>query len=203
VAEAPYDTHDLRGVLDEFFERFGVRGWNAARCVENSELFLESAQVRLGRQDLGRFGQLNPRVARQYDLRAPVFLAELNLDLILARRNPGRSFKALPVYPAIQRDVAMFVPESVSHEAVLGSIQKARSPHLNQVALFDVFRGHPVPENHKSMAYSFVYRSPDRTLTDAEVNAAHDPVVAGLKADLSAIIREAGDPPAGTTPIQD
>ena len=117
-------------------------------------------------------------------------MAELNLDMLLARRNPAKSFKPLPVFPAIRRDVAMLVPEGLTHEAVLSAVKQSKPANLEQVELFDVFRGKNVPEGQKSMAYAFTYRHSERTLTDAEVNAAHQGLVEQLKQRLGATIRE-------------
>jgi phenylalanyl-tRNA synthetase beta chain len=188
--EARFDAFDLKGILEEFLEHFGIRGVSHARRPESTSLMVESATVHLGKLPLGEFGQVSPVLARRYDLRDPVFLAELNLDTLLARRNPAKSFGPLPQFPAIRRDIAMIVPEHLTHEAVLTTARQARPANLEGVELFDVFRGQNVPAGQKSMAYAFTYRHSDRTLTDAEVNAAHEQLVAQLKQKLGAIIRE-------------
>jgi phenylalanyl-tRNA synthetase beta chain len=188
--DAKFDVYDLKGVLEEFLEQFGLRGVNFVRRAESSSLWLESATIQLGKFQLGEFGQLTPALARQYDLRDAVLLAEMNLDLLLARRNTARSFKALPSFPSIRRDVAMIVPDLTTHDAVLQVVKQTKPAHLESVELFDVFRGKNVPPGQKSMAYAFTYRSPERTLTDAEVNAAHERVVEQLKQKLNANVRE-------------
>ena len=181
----------MKGILEEFLEDFGLRGISYSRRNQSTNLFLESATINLGKFTIGEFGQLLPTLSKQYDLRDAVFLAELNLDLLLARRNTSKGFKPLPAYPAIRRDVAMLVPESVTHETVLQAVRQAKAPNLESVELFDVFRGKNVPPTQKSMAYAFVYRSPERTLTDAEANSAHEKVVSQLKQKLEATVREA------------
>lgn len=188
--EAKFDVYDLKGVLEQFFEHFGVRGLTYVRRPEPTQLFAESALVHLGRFELGQIGQLLPTVARQYDLRDAVFLAELNLDTLLARRNPNKSFRSLPAFPAIRRDVAMLVAEATTHEAVVQVVKQAKPANLESVDLFDVFRGKGVPSGQKSMAYAFTYRSQEKTLTDPEANGAHDKVVTALKQKLQATVRE-------------
>jgi phenylalanyl-tRNA synthetase beta chain len=181
---------DLKGLLEEFLERFGVRGVVYARRAESTALCLESAAVQLGKQSIGELGQLLPSLSRKYDLRDAVLLAELNLDLLLARRNRAKTFKALPAFPAIRRDVAMLVPEATTHDAVLALVKQAKPQQLESVELFDVFRGKNVPPGKKSMAYAFTYRNAERTLTDAEATAAHDKLVELFKRDLQAVVRE-------------
>jgi phenylalanyl-tRNA synthetase beta chain len=188
--EAKFDVYDLKGLLEEFLEQFGLRGLNYVRRQDSTALLLESATVNLGRFQLGEFGQLLPPLARQYDLRDAVLLAELNLDVLLARRNTAKSFRPLPAFPAIRRDVAMLVPEATTHEAVLQVVKQAKPANLETTELFDVFRGKNVPPGQKSVAYAFTYRHAERTLTDAEVNAAHEKLVAQLKQRLQAVVRE-------------
>ena len=225
--EARFDLYDLKGLLEEFLEQFGLRGLTYARRPDSAtvplnpaspescrgfplspsegeragvrgcssvlhppSLFLESATVQLGKFQLGELGQLLPPLARQYDLRDAVLLAELNLDQLLARRNTGKYFRALPAFPAIRRDVAMILPEATSHDAVLQVVKQAKPANLEGVELFDVFRGKNVPPGQKSMAYAFTYRHAERTLTDAEVNAAQENLVAQLKQHLQAVVRE-------------
>jgi phenylalanyl-tRNA synthetase beta chain len=188
--EAKFDIYDLKGLLEEFLEQFGLRGMNYVRRQDSTALLLESATVHLGRFQLGEFGQLLPPLARQYDLRDAVLLAELNLDMLLARRNTTKSFRPLPGFPTIRRDVAMLVPEATTHEAILQVVKQAKPANLETTELFDVFRGKNVPPSQKSMAYAFTYRHAERTLTDAEVNAAHEKLVAQLKQRVQAVVRE-------------
>jgi len=188
--EARFDIYDLKGLVEEFLEQFGLRGITYARRPESTALFLESASIQLGKFQLGGIGQLLPTLNKRYDLRDAVLLVELNLDLLLTRRNTAKSFKPLPMFPSIRRDVAMLVPEATTHEAVLQAVKQVKPANLESVEVFDIFRGKNVPPGQKSMAYAFIYRNPDRTLTDAEVNAAHQKVVEHFKTALRAIVRE-------------
>jgi phenylalanyl-tRNA synthetase beta chain len=189
--DAKLDASDVKGAVEEFLDHFGVRGVAFARRTETTAMFLESATIALGgKLPLGETGQLSPALAKTYDLRDAVFLAELNLDQLLARRNPAKSFKPLPQFPAIRRDVAMLVPEATTHESVLQTVRKTKPANLETVELFDIFRGKNVPEGQKSLAYAFTYRSQEKTLTDAEVNAGHLKIVEALKQNLGATVRE-------------
>src|SRR5262249_19875598 len=144
--EAKFDIYDLKGLVEEFFDQFGIRGAGFTRRANSGEWFLESAAIQLGKLPLGELGQLLPALAKKYDLRDAVLLAELNLDQLLARRNPTKSFKLLPQFPTIRRDVAMLVPEATTHEAVLQTVKQAKPANLESVELFDVFRGKNVPD---------------------------------------------------------
>ncbi len=188
--DAKFDAYDLKGLVEDLLEQFGLRGIACGKRAESTALFLESAAVTLGgKVPLGELGQLLPTLAKKYDLRDAVFLAEFNLDLLLSRRNPVKSFKALPQFPSSRRDVAMLVPEAVTHEAVLQAVKQAKAANLETVELFDVFRGKSVPDGQKSLAYAFTYRAADKTLTDADVNSAHEKITTALKTQLQAELR--------------
>ncbi len=188
---AKFDACDVKGLVEEFIEQFGLRGVAFGKRAESAALFLESAAVTLGgKLPLGELGQLLPVLAKKYDLRDAVFLAEFNLDLLLAKRNASKSFKALPQFPSSRRDVAMIVPETVTHDAVLLTIKQTKPANLEAVELFDVFRGKHVPAGQKSLAYALTYRGADKTLTDAEINAAHEKIVAAFRVQLAATFRE-------------
>jgi len=187
-----FDAFDLKGIVEEFLEQFGLRKVLFTTWKVKSESFLELAMVSLPgeKNNFGVIGQLLPALAKKYDLRDGVFLAELNLDQLLARRNPAKSFKPLPQFPTIRRDVAMIVPEATTHDAVLQVVRQTKPANLEAVELFDVFRGKHVPEGQKSLAYAFTYRSPEKTLTDAEVNSAHEKIVETFKQQLKATVRK-------------
>jgi phenylalanyl-tRNA synthetase beta chain len=188
--EAKFDTYDLKGIVEEFLEQFGLRGVAFGKRADSTAWFLESAAVTLGgKLPLGELGQLLPALAKKYDLRDAVFLAEFNLDLLITKRNPAKSFRSLPQFPSSRRDVAILVPETVTHEAVCQTVKQAKPANLESMELFDVFRGTGMPDGQKSLAYAFTYRAAEKTLTDAEVNAAHEKTVESLKQKLSAIIR--------------
>jgi phenylalanyl-tRNA synthetase beta chain len=181
----------LKGIVEDFFDQFGIRGVVYKQLGSPHDLYLECAEVSIGgKLIIGRIGQIHPRHFSFFKVRDHIFVAEFNLDLLLARRNPAKSFKSLPQFPAIRRDVAMLVPEATTHESVLQTVKQAKPANLESVELFDVFRGKNVPEGQKSLAYALTYRALEKTLTDAEVNSAHAKVVEALKAQLKATVRE-------------
>ena len=185
------DASDLKGVVEELLERLGLRGVVFQRRAEPAGIFVESAEVKLGGKFLlGELGQVSPLLGRKLDLRDPVFLAEFNLDELLLRRPPPGGFRPLPAFPAIARDVALVVPETVTNEQVLQVVKRVRAEFLEQVELFDVFRGQSIAAGTKSVAYAFTYRHAERTLKDDEVTASHAKVIAALRGELGATIRD-------------
>ena len=184
------DAADLKGIVEELLERVGAFGINYERREAGTSLFLESAELKMGKNVIGQMGQLLPALGKEYDSRDAIYLAELDLEILLKRRTTNKSFKPLPKFPAIERDVAMLVAESVTHSEVLAVVKKAKADNLVDTRLFDVFRGQNVPVGQKSLAYSFTYRSMEKTLTDEEINGAHESLVMSFKEQLGATIRD-------------
>ena len=184
------DVFDLKGLVDTFLDTFGIRGfsWRTETCGQN-EFFVEKASLCLGKNVLGTIGQLMPLIARDYDIKDSVFMAELDLDRLVSMRVSSRSFKALPAYPSVRRDIAMLVDETITHADVNKAVKKAKIKQLDSVEVFDIFRGKNVPEGKKSVAYTFVYRDPETTLTDNQVNKAHEQLVQQLQKTLGAEMR--------------
>lgn len=187
--EAAYDVLDLKGMLELLLERLGLRGVQFQRRPEPSGCFVESATLTMGRNVVGELGQLHPVKARKLDLRSKVFLAELDLDLFLARRSTKKTLAPLAAFPSSRRDVAMVVADAVTHDEVLKAIRKAKADLLEEVRLFDEFRGGNVPQGSRSLAYALVYRHAARTLKDEEVQAQHDKVLQNLAKEVGAVFR--------------
>jgi phenylalanyl-tRNA synthetase beta chain len=188
--DATMDVFDLKGLLEVFFDQFGVKGLVWDKQASGTDLFVECAVLRWGKDKAGEVGQLTPKLARQYDLRDAVFLAEIDLDLLMARRNASHQLKPLPAHPSIRRDAALLAPAALLHETILAAVKKAKPQNLERVDLFDVFHGKNVPAGQKSLAYAFVYRHPERTLTDAEVNQTHQSLMETLQKSLGVTVRE-------------
>jgi phenylalanyl-tRNA synthetase beta chain len=128
--------------------------------------------------------------AKKLDLRDAIFVAEVELEPLLVVGEREKTFRELPRFPAVVRDVALVVEEGVSHGEIVATVEKNLNKFLESVELFDIYRGSSIPTGKKSMAYSLTFRAPDRTLVDAEVNAAHEQLKRSLQQSLKCEIRE-------------
>jgi len=105
----------------------------------------------------------------------------------------AKKFRELQRFPSISRDIALFAPDALSHEKILGVIETGREPLLAAVELFDLFAGSSgenIGAGRKSLAYSLTYLDKNRTLTSDEVSAAHDRIRERLKSELGVELRE-------------
>ena len=108
--------------------------------------------------------------------------------MIVADREPI-SFRAISRYPDVFRDSAFLLDDETSAEAILSTIGGVRGKLVENVTLFDVYRGKGVPEGKKSVAIRVRYRSSERTLTDDEINKAHGRIVKSMEKQLGAQLR--------------
>jgi phenylalanyl-tRNA synthetase beta chain len=142
---------------------------------------------------VGWFGQVHPELAERYDLPAATYLFQLEVPQLLSaatRRNRWQpAFAAFPTVPASERDLALVVPSSTASGDLLQAIRKAGKPLLEQAELVDRYEGEQVASGSCSQAFRLRYRDAKRTLTDAEVDGAHQAIRAALEKQFGAQLR--------------
>jgi phenylalanyl-tRNA synthetase beta chain len=188
----PIDFFDLKGVVTNVLAGLGIDEARTAWLPAGEVSFVHPGKAALvairgagpgsgpdaGPDGVvGVAGALHPEVAQACDLPGEVWVAEL--DLVGLGHYVPRLIapKALPRFPAITRDIAVIVDEAFRAGEIVEEVRALDDPQIESVRLFDCYRGAPVPPTKKSLAYSIAYRSPDRTLTDDEVNALHATVL--------------------------
>ena len=129
-------------------------------------------------------GEVHPHIVEAWELRTTqrVLLAELSLDGLAAGRLPAEKAGVVPRFPEVDRDLAVVVPEPTPAAAVEALVREHAGELLRDVTLFDVYRGVPLAADEKSLAYRVRLGASDRTLTEAELEAAVASVVAALPA---------------------
>jgi phenylalanyl-tRNA synthetase beta chain len=189
MASGRVDFYDLKGVLEALERVVGV----SATLRAGAEIpFLHpgrQAEIAFERQVLGWIGEIHPEVARSFDLKTDAVAMEIDLDVLDRRRKPSATYTPVPRYPAVFRDMAVVVQERVSAAEVEAAIHRTGGALVETVDLFDVYRGEPVPEGKKSLAFSIQYRAADRTLTDEEVVTIQGKIVHTLEKDLGGVLR--------------
>jgi phenylalanyl-tRNA synthetase beta chain len=177
------DFFDLKGALECVVPDLSFRP------AKYPDLAL-AVDVWSGDRMVGFGGQLS---ATKSGAPGPVLITELHADLLLAASESAKKFRELDRYPSITRDIAMILPEEISHERILRAIQEPKEPLLERVELFDLFAGEGAAglgAARKSLAYRLTYRDRSRTLTSEEVSAVHAKIRERLQRDLSAELRE-------------
>jgi phenylalanyl-tRNA synthetase beta chain len=177
------DLFDLKGVLECVVANLSFR-------PEKSADFALAVEIWSGDERIGFGGHLS---AGKSSAAGPVLVAELNADLLLDRGGSAKKFRELDRYPSITRDIAMIVPNKLTHAEISRVIQEPPEPLLESVQLFDLFEisEETAPTaSGKSLAYRLTYRAKTRTLTNEEVTAAHAKIRERLKRELGVTLRE-------------
>jgi phenylalanyl-tRNA synthetase beta chain len=177
------DFFDLKGAIE--LARTGLsfrRGQHAN--------FALAVEITADNQLVGLAGQLTNSLASTIDASGGVFVAEVSLDFPTSGLGSRATFRELGKFPAVSRDIAMIVPEDLTHERIWEVIFHPAEPLLERIEVFDLFAGTEIGEGKKSLAYRLTYRDRSRTLTSEEVNAAHAKIRERLRSDLGAELRE-------------
>jgi len=110
--------------------------------------------------------------------------------LRIQAENRSIAVKEIPKFPAVNRDVAMIVPSELKYEEVEGTVQKIDLPYLEEMKLFDIFESEKLGEGKKSLAVSFTFQDPEKTLTDKEIDEWMNKIMLSFEKDLKAEIRK-------------
>ncbi|MCS6774476.1 MAG: phenylalanine--tRNA ligase subunit beta [Thermoflexales bacterium] len=185
------DFYHLKGILEGLFDAINIRGVQWQPAQHPALMPGRAAQVMVGGENVGVFGELHPLVRERWDLPAqPVLLAELDVMALQRAQGADRTIADVPRFPATIEDLAVIVDERVTAAEVEQVIRQAGGELLGAVRLFDVYRGEQVGAGRKSLAWSLVYQAPDRTLTAKEAEKLRGKIIRTLESRLGATIRQ-------------
>ena len=184
-----YDFFDLKGTLEMLLELRRVQSFSFEAAEDPRFVKGCCALLKIDRKPAGVFGRFVPALTRGIKTTAPLYGAVIQLAGLLSAKEKSILCQPVSAFPAVTRDVAFIAPESLENKKVLEFIRNAHVPNLEEVELFDLFKNESLGAGRKSMAYSLVFRSLDRTLTDDEVNQAHEKLRTKLEKGLSVELR--------------
>ena len=186
----PADFFDLKGAVEDVVEAMGIAPPRFELSDHAALHPASAAALVIGGTVAGHLGQIHPRLAAHFEVPPETCVAELDWEALLSRSLAVKQLRGVPKFPAIARDLAFVVDAPVPAERLLEEIRAADGAKLlERVTLFDVYRGPPVPEGRKSVAFGLLLRAADRTLTDAEADALCAAIRERLKSRVGAEIR--------------
>ena len=147
------------------------------------------AIMTVGDTVIAQLGEIHPDVAENFGIEKRVYLAEIKLYLVPGLRQEIGAVKALPRFPAVSRDLALVMDESVEVGPLMAAIRKAAGKLIEDVKLFDIYRGAQLGEGRKSVAFALSFRAADRTLADNDIAGAMKKILAVCENDYNAVIR--------------
>ena len=185
-----YDFYDLKGIVEEVFSKLKFQSFSIKRSVQTEFHPGRSADVFVGKEYIGSFGEIHPDVLENFGLnKKTVLVAEFNIELIKKYINKPFVYQGIVKYPAVPRDLALVMNENILVGDVLKTIEKI-DKKVEKVELFDIYQGIGVEPGKKSVAISILLRDDSKTLEEKEINDIIDKILAKMKKDYMAELRQ-------------
>ena len=185
-----YDLFDLKGLLE---------GWLRDRRIQAAECrpvdcptFAQgrSAAFAWGDTQLAVFGEVAGELTQDIRLKHPLFIALIELQNVLEAPTSERTYQPLPQFPAVVRDISLIADSGLANQSIVDTVLSMKCPWLQKIELFDVYEDkQALGRNKQRLAYSLTYRDPGKTLTDEQVNEAHERIRQGLAKQLDVELR--------------
>ncbi|NNC94085.1 MAG: phenylalanine--tRNA ligase subunit beta [Chitinophagales bacterium] len=179
----------MKAAVDETLKQFGIDSWKQQE-IEKDEHLSEGVRYLLGEDIVATFGKLKATVLKKAGIKNEVYYADLEWDKMKEKNEHKKvRFSEIPKYPQIRRDLALLVNESVKFAEIESLARKLGKNILQEVNLFDVYRGKNLEEGKKSYAVSYVFQDLKKTLTDEEIETVMTRLIDKYKEELNAEIR--------------
>ncbi|MGX5201622.1 phenylalanine--tRNA ligase subunit beta [Aliikangiella sp. IMCC44632] len=183
------DFFDLKGDLEALFAMTAATEQFTFEATTQHALHPgQTAAILRNGQKVGVIGKLHPQIQKDFDLDEAVFLFEMDLKKLLSRKLP--TFNPLSKFPSIRRDIAILVKESVTSTQIVDLIGQTAKHWLNNIVIFDIYRGKGIEPGFKSIAIGFNLERSDRTFKEAEINKTLEKVISTLTDKLGAVLRD-------------
>jgi phenylalanyl-tRNA synthetase beta chain len=184
----PVGFHDLAGAVQQLLTLLRIEG--AGSRPTESALLDYGLDYTLGKKTLGSLGLVKPGLARLAEVKAPVFYADLDWNVLLAAHNPTVRYREVPRFPEVRRDLSVVLDAAVSFADLERTARQTERKLLRAINVFDVYAGDKLDAGKKSYSVSFALQDAEQTLTDAVIDKTMSRLMAGFERDLGALIRK-------------
>ncbi len=174
------DFYDLKGILENLLEPFSEK-MQFTTSDFGSFHPGKQAKINLGDLDVGSMGEVHPHLLQAFDIKRPVYFAEIDLLTLLKLKKGFHQMQPLPEYPGSERDWTVSVDENLEVGDILNAINAARSTLLKEVKLLDLYQGENVEKGKKNLTFRFLYRSDKKTVEMKSVEKEHARVLQLIK----------------------
>ena len=182
-AYGDYDFFQMKGTVEVLLDALHIKEKPVYDPAEKKP-FLHTgrqADIFIGKTKIGYLGELHPLVLQNYGMTERTYVAVLDMPSVCRFADFDRKFEGIARFPAVERDLSMVVPKHISNGQIEAMLEQRGGKILENVELFDLYEGIQVKPGFKSMAYRLTFRAKDRTLQDADIDAAMKKVLNRLK----------------------
>ncbi len=183
------DFYFVKGVVEKIAALAGLT-INELVISENEKLD-SAVEIKIKNEAVAVIGEVNKKTTDKFNCKQPVFFADINWDKLMQfnKKNPI-SFKEIPKYPAVHRDLALIVDKNIVYQQIEKTTYAAKISKLKNVSLFDIFESEKLGANKKSMAVSFTFSDEEKTMTDTEIDGMMNKIIGAYEKELNAEIRK-------------
>lgn len=195
------DFYDIKGIAHNLLSSLGI---NNAQYIPFETLpFMhpyKTASINIRNErinihtdancEIGYIGEVNPQILENYDIGTKTYIGVLCIDTLVNLANFDKKYKPLPKYPAIQRDIAVLIKDEIPVDKIEHIIKLKGGNFLENITLFDIYKGKQIEKGYKSVAYNISFRSPDKTLVEEDVNTPIKNILTELESSLDAKLRD-------------
>ena len=182
------DFYAIRGVVEALCRQAGIE-YTIAPCDEPYLHPGRRAALLAGGDTLAVLGEMHPDTAERFDIPGRVYVAQVNLPVFFAHTAPMGEVKPIARFPAVVRDLALVMPESQQVGPLMDALRSGCGAMLEDIRMFDVFRGLQIGAGNKSVAFSLTFRAGDHTLTEEEINRLTEKAIRISKEKFDAALR--------------
>ncbi|MCX5666206.1 MAG: phenylalanine--tRNA ligase subunit beta, partial [Candidatus Omnitrophica bacterium] len=180
---------DLKGLVETLFAQLGVKSFSVKESQGNLFTRGSCASIEAGEDMVGSMGQVDPKVAHEFDIKETVYALEIDCDKLIKHISSGKRFKESPKFPSVIRDISIVADKNISNAAIASLIKGTGGDMLKGAELVDRYSGGQIPEGKIGLTYRLEYQDPDRTLEDPDVQAVHSRIISALENNLGAKLR--------------
>jgi phenylalanyl-tRNA synthetase beta chain len=183
------DLYTLKGVVEAICKGVGL--YPSSKPAETNEKLNAVVQWQVGKKIIASAGEINGTLASKFGIKQSVYYAELNWDLMAQLAQEVKiKIREIPRFPAVQRDLALVVPQQLPWQTIEETVQKIRLQSLRDIKLFDIFESDKLGAGKKSMAVNFTFVDEEKTLTDKEIEDWMNKIMQTLEKELEITIRK-------------
>ena len=183
------DFYDAKGIVEELLAKLNITRYQVVAGEYTAMHPGKTALFKKGKEIVAAVGELHPQVAENLGISKKAYIFEMDVPTLMKYSSDKFSFDVLPKYPAIVRDLAMLVDEGVNASDIEKTITKNGGKFFKNVTLFDVYTGKQIADGKKSMAFTMLFQSNDKTLTDEEVDESFNNIIAAVEKEFDAELR--------------
>ena len=185
------DFYSLKGLIENILEKVSVNRYDIEKEKENTSYHPgRCAKIKVGNDEIAVLGEVHPEVLNNYQIGTRAYLAELNITKIVKYSRENKKYEEVPKFPAVERDIAVTVDNSVEVGQIEKIITKKGKKLLESAELFDIYRSNKLGENKKSVAFALKFRDKKKTLQDEEINSIMEQIITELEKTLNAELRK-------------